>query len=330
MSATSWLRDWIDKRRASPGCRLLRGPDGQRLLLSLDESDRYHADVAAGYIFHDPTLKLAMALLKRGHVFFDIGANIGVFSISAAMRGAFVHAFELLDENIAHLQKSIVANRLRNVSVTRGAISDEKGAVGSFGYSAWGHVNQGGTGIPKLTIDSYAAGENISRIDLIKIDIEGSEISALRGMPDVLRSLKPDILVECNAIACGTFGYSYRDILRFIEGFGYHIFRISPQKLHPWEPTTIQESICVDYYATPKQLTNGSAIGDWAVCPITVDEIAAMVAAQDQHSDLHRQYVLTVQRTLPAHRTIEEAVARWQPLQDGNVERVLKVGTGLA
>ena len=227
-------------------------PDSRICRFGADLEDPYQAAIAAGHGF-DGTWRLFDALSRPGSVFLDVGANIGLYSLPAAIKGVHVHSFELLADNANRLAAGAVANSVR-IAVINAAVADGGGMVAVAGHSAYGRVVSGPGSMRKISLDAYARQHNIESIDVVKIEVEGSELSVLRGMIGILRRCAPDVIIESNVWWCGASGYSYRDLLRFLAKLGYLIYRIEGGWLRPWKLRWAQEVACADYLATMKTL----------------------------------------------------------------------------
>lgn len=132
--------------------------------------------------------------LCSGDVVFDCGANLGVFSLLAALRGAEVYAFEPIAEARFLLQKTLSLNpELADaVTVVPAALGAEEGVAeftvlpdtlvgSSMVLSQTGrHVR-----VPVTTVDTYAADHGLT-VDFLKADIEGAERQMLAGAQAVL------------------------------------------------------------------------------------------------------------------------------------------------
>lgn len=185
-------------------------------LLSLPSLTDAYIDAIAKGGWRDSTWRFLMDWIRQGQVFFDLGANIGAFAIPAGVLGAKVHAFELLPENVAALMSSKRANHLDDFSVVMCALWDLPGAIGFGGFSAWGTVlSESPMAMATLRIDDYVSQHQVKRVDLMKIDIEGSEQRALKGAIQLLDRDSPDIIIKSNAVTCGNQGYSYKELLFF-------------------------------------------------------------------------------------------------------------------
>ena len=141
-------------------------------------------------IWHRPVFynknqrKLFCDAIRPGCVVLDVGANIGVYTLLAAKRGARVFAIEADPRNLEMLRRNIRLNGLDDrVTVFPIAAGSEEGTVTLFRFKGnSGHSNLfSGTDpvqVPCKTIDSL----DLPPIDVCKMDIEGSELSALKGM----------------------------------------------------------------------------------------------------------------------------------------------------
>jgi FkbM family methyltransferase len=159
--------------------------------------------------FEDAEVKTLMDAARSGRVAIDIGANVGIFTIPLARAvgtdGA-VWAFEPLPENVDRLRANVRDNELTNVRVVAAAASDTDGAL-SFqvaGDSAYGSTREvfsdWRTGrsltVPGVRLDSEWRACGMPHVSVIKIDVEGAELAALRGAQAVIRRCRPVLLVE--------------------------------------------------------------------------------------------------------------------------------------
>jgi FkbM family methyltransferase len=154
--------------------------------------------------------RLLVNSVSPGETFFDIGANLGYYSVLVAARRANVHAFEAQPLLAALIRKSI--SRLPDAKVARvvhAAVADRHGVttrlffpedkeqligVASLLQHEW---LEGGTSetVPVITIDEYMRENDLSRVDVIKLDIEGSELFALQGMHALLEERPPRLIL---------------------------------------------------------------------------------------------------------------------------------------
>lgn len=145
-------------------------------------------------------------VVKSGNTFFDIGANIGYYSILASRlvgKKGKVVAFEPLIRNISYLHRHVELNGADNVRVLPFALSTGN-TILSFSTgenSAMGHLDANGGGemlVPTVSLDEIA-----QRLDLLpnvmKIDVEGAEMDVFRGAERVLTEAHPTIFLSTHS-----------------------------------------------------------------------------------------------------------------------------------
>jgi FkbM family methyltransferase len=162
-------------------------------------------------------LKLAAELSRGAGVCFDIGANVGLYSLLFARNARRVFSFEPVPRNLAWLQRTIAANKLMNVTIIPAAVSS-KLEIASFQQGnncAMGKLSDIGD-MPALCVSVDDIVEKLGAIpDLVKIDVEGGELAVLRGAEQTLRRRAPKILLSTHGptlkAACleylGSLGY---------------------------------------------------------------------------------------------------------------------------
>lgn len=140
-------------------------------------------------------------LLYPGSTAYDIGANIGWFSLLAARKvgpSGKVVAFEPSLTNVSFLRRNAAGNDLSNVSVIPAAVGERDGwATFSEDSSLTGKLsNAGQSVVPILSLDSWLAETEQQPPQVLKIDVEGAEGAVLRGMRELLRTEKPTMIIE--------------------------------------------------------------------------------------------------------------------------------------
>jgi FkbM family methyltransferase len=181
--------------------------------------------------------------LKKGQVFFDIGANVGYYTIlGAKLVGAQgkVLAFEPVTRNLSYLYKHVLLNNANNVSIISAACSDTLSLTTfSLGSNhAMGHIIQNNALnnqvnekiilVPTVTVDAVIQQLGYSP-NVIKIDVEGAELLVLKGAQVVLREVKPLILLSTHSD-----DLRYR-CLEYLKDFDYIIDVLSEDKNNPTE-----------------------------------------------------------------------------------------------
>ncbi len=160
-------------------------------------------------IWDEPGTEFLKNNLKKDDIFIDIGANIGSYSLIASNlvgENGKVYAFEPVAGVFDSLLFNIKLNHLNNIVVIKKAILDTTGTINLFiskaenlGMSGiFHHDNENGKieTVETISLDEYISDSGIERIDMIKIDIEGAELFALKGMKRTIDKFKPVILME--------------------------------------------------------------------------------------------------------------------------------------
>lgn len=177
-------------------------------------------------------------------VFLDIGANQGEFTVLAAqiMPAGKVIAFEPVTKNVDKLRKNIEINGFRNVEVVQVALGNSSDILPIYDTTnafSDGSKHEGlqtlfpseerSTIVEMITVrrlDDILGEKNLSRISLIKIDVEGAELFVLQGAKKTIERFMPPILIEINRETCESAGYHPEQIVDLLYGFGYELFEI--------------------------------------------------------------------------------------------------------
>ena len=146
-------------------------------------------------------MKLIEEHLSINNSVFDIGAHVGYYTLLASEvvgdEGNVV-SFEPLPSNINYLKQHIKLNSCKNVKIIEAAVSEKEG-IAKFNESKnnyQGHLSDNGNiSVFKVSIDElYNKGE-LPKPDLIKIDVEGEELSVLKGAKSLLTKNSPKIFL---------------------------------------------------------------------------------------------------------------------------------------
>lgn len=183
---------------------------------------------------------LARRLLKTGMVAVDVGANWGYFSLVAAhLVGASgqVLALEPHPRLLSLLRENVGTNGLRQVQVLPLAAAAHSGSRAFIGFDErggnWG-VSRAARGsetgdfeCETAALDDLLGRHGIDRVDLVKMDIEGAEYEALRGMACGLRRHRYRALIlECHPAELSAAGRSIAACLAPLLDAGYRGWHI--------------------------------------------------------------------------------------------------------
>lgn len=179
------------------------------IMFSNGDCPRVHDIVTLGN-FEPVSMKLWCALARRASAIIDVGAHVGVYSLAAAaLRGDIqIHAFEPNPYAAARLRVNKQRNGFAQITEHLAGLADQTGVTTMGWLKKTGQISSGGALGEHASMGEKAerAVANIVRFDelniplgergLVKIDVEGAEVMALRGMRRALEQ-RPDIILEC-------------------------------------------------------------------------------------------------------------------------------------
>ncbi|MBU0633897.1 MAG: FkbM family methyltransferase [Candidatus Omnitrophica bacterium] len=184
---------------------------------------------------------IAKELIKEGDIVFDIGANFGWYSchFSKFVGGSGrVHIFEPTDIMI-RLEENIQLNRFQDIGILNNIALSDKDCdeslfvphkLGTPFASLRQHTSyrlpHEKINVPAIKIDTYVKAKEITKINFMKIDIEGAELPVLKGATHTLSSFSPIIMFELQEAHTKYFNYLPIDLMQFLNKFGYLIFEI--------------------------------------------------------------------------------------------------------
>ncbi len=218
--------------------------------------------------------------LRRGDTVIDAGAKVGVSTaITAKTVGATgrVHSFEVDPKNFRQLQRTVRRNGLVNVEAVQLALDQEPGPVtfntpcqGTGGFMtpsvpeadsaevratpqarrALDTVFQGAFETrhtyEATSIDRYVKDRKIDRLDVIRINVDGSELAVLRGGQQALKRFGPALMVEVSMFS-GDYGAGFAQLFDFLSWQGYWVYA-STRGRHNVQRVTDPSQVPVDLH----------------------------------------------------------------------------------
>lgn len=182
-------------------------------------------------------------VLRPGMTVIDVGANEGIYSIFCRARVGSqgkVIAVEPSARERLRIERNKSLNGLDDIKVIAVALCERSGSAvlhlaedGHAGHNTLGHFAaawvqpDGEEVVPSATLDAIVDQEQIAHVDLIKLDIEGAELRALRGAERTLRRDHPALLMEATEETLATQGASAAGLLEYIRQFGYALYEFS-------------------------------------------------------------------------------------------------------
>lgn len=119
-----------------------------------------------------------LEILKPNNVFFDVGAAFGYYGIFSTFltNDNSIYAFDNNKTALSFLKKNLSINN-KNINICNGKVCAKEGEG-------------------KIQLDSFIISNNLKRLSLVKIDVEGDELEVLKGALKSINKYKPDLLVE--------------------------------------------------------------------------------------------------------------------------------------
>jgi len=169
--------------------------------------------------------------IQPGMVAYDVGANIGYVSLLLAKRvgeSGQVFSFEPLPGNQERLQKNLALNPKLSVNLVHKAVADKAGKTTFLVHASGGMGKlQGSLGrnadygnkieVETISLDDFIYKEKNAAPNIAKIDIEGGEVQALKGMERLLKQAKPILLIELHGHE------SAKATWNILQGAGYDL-----------------------------------------------------------------------------------------------------------
>lgn len=181
-------------------------------------------------------------LLRRDMTVVDVGAHHGLYSLLASKCVGWhgrVVAIEPSPRELVRLEKHLRLNRASNVEIIPCAAGEDSGEAELYVVDQF---NDGcnslrppatpepvkSTRVKVRRLDEILCELDVSRVDFLKVDAEGAELSVLYGAMKLLnRSPRPAMLVEVQDIRTKPWGYPAREILQFLVRMDYQWFAIA-------------------------------------------------------------------------------------------------------
>jgi FkbM family methyltransferase len=230
---------------------------------------RYQLDLSEGidfsiYVlgaFEPGTQRTLQKLVKPGDTVFDIGANIGAHTLNMAKsagRSGKVYAFEPSDFAFAKLKRNLALNpELQSRTYPRQILLAASSAEPPEReiYASW-PLRSDGTVHPKHrgrlvtvehatveALDDFVNREGITRLDLIKIDVDGHELPVLQGASETLRRFQPTLVMEMSPYIHAEFHHIFGEFIEVLKNFGYSLRDADTGQPVPLDATQLEHLI---------------------------------------------------------------------------------------
>jgi FkbM family methyltransferase len=223
------LRDWLAPRTANMIATI---QTVDRFKMRLDTSDFIQRSIFLTGRWDEDVARIIRTTLKADDVFIDVGANVGYFSLLAARLCKRVISFEPNQNCLEQLVANVGLNDYRNIDIRNVGLAEERRSATFYIRDArnmgGGSLRQGGNktfSIELNTLDEEI-GELVPR--LIKMDIEGAELLALKGAKRLLSVTNaPDVICEISEFSLRQLGTSKEELFATMNEYGYRYRIIS-------------------------------------------------------------------------------------------------------
>ena len=215
-----------------------------RMILDVEDIRSVPFTVIAEGPYEQFQAKILVTLGKSAESFFDIGANMGYYSLAlASINPALqVKSFEPQPEIYSKFITNVSLNQLepqiKIYNYGLGSKEDKlKMYIPAFTGSGGGsfadlHTEEGAAEevlVPVQSLDKLVPPN--SNIDLMKIDVEGFEYEVITGGLELIRSVKPTIIIELLRKWMKPFGRQPQDVINLLEPLGYKVYAIGLNRL---------------------------------------------------------------------------------------------------
>jgi FkbM family methyltransferase len=201
------------------------------------------AGAAAGYALgtSEPLIQDALAAhVRSGDTVWDVGANVGFYSLIASrlVGDGKVVAFEPLPANQEAIRRNLALNEIVNVQLLELALSDEEGEAELEIHASptWAKLDTSGdtpfkrgaevsgrVRVRVSTLDAQLA--SLAPPDVVKMDIEGAEVAALRGASKLLSEHRPTLICELHG--------TNRAVTELLESHDYDVRTVETPEISP-------------------------------------------------------------------------------------------------
>jgi FkbM family methyltransferase len=186
---------------------------GWMIFMSIDVSPRMYFGIDEPWL-----AKLSTQYIQPGDVVYDIGAHIGYTSllfVQQVGKTGCVHAFEILPSVATkYLKRTIDANRLENIIIHNVGLAEKELEIDlSVGETHMANLYSVKTGdktelCKVVSLDQYIEKQGIPLPSMLKIDIEGAEISCLLGGIELIKRCLPLMIIEFHRLDLLRVGYA--------------------------------------------------------------------------------------------------------------------------
>jgi FkbM family methyltransferase len=234
-----WVIIWWLRKHLAPDLPLLSKTRWGSSWLAYNDFLGAHTFCGTG--FEDNEQLFLLSYLQKGMTVIDIGAHHGFYTLLASTKVGSqgqVIAFEPSPRELAKLKTHLSLNKCQNVQVVEVALGAEEGKVNMFVCTEHSGLNSlrlpnadtkaTEVEIKQIKLDDYLAEKQINHVDFVKMDVEGGELSVLKGAENILlNKLRPLILYEIQDIRTTPWGYKAVELYQFLKDHDYKSYHVT-------------------------------------------------------------------------------------------------------
>ena len=208
-------------------------------MTGLDSDRSVYLPIEATATWEPHVLTQMDRIIQTDFICLDIGANLGPFTaaMSHLASDGRVHSFEASRLNFDLLKHNVESNGLRNVELHHYAVTDHRGTAtlnyypdlpGCSFLSSTNLVSDVAESVEAITLDDFMRSARLEKVNVIKMDIEGSEVKGLQGAVELFQNFKPVLFIEYNPRAMRDYhNFEKRELYDVLTGFCQQILVIS-------------------------------------------------------------------------------------------------------
>lgn len=231
---------------------------GIKLFLDRYDSRFIPIEILNFHSFDPRERELIFKLAGQSNTIFDIGGNIGWYTLNFSLLDGVdkVHTFEPIPRTFNYLKRHIDFNNIDNAIINNFALSNKQGSVNFF----WSEKETGGSSMRNIqerehvnnvecetrTLDQYVE-EHGCVVDMIKCDVEGSELFVFEGGRKTIQRDKPFVFTEMLRKWSAKFDYHPNDIIYLFSELGYLCFAYVGTELKKFDQIE-EDTIPTNYF----------------------------------------------------------------------------------
>lgn len=222
----------------------MKNPGGGKIICNLDDFLPFHLFIYGNYRLEKKYEQYMLSKIQKDDVIVDVGANMGYYSIQfARLTNGKVYSFEPLSTQFSLLKRNVELNKLTNDVLINNAVSDTNEVKKIYltedeeqGTSSIEVKTSSFEEVQCTTLDDYFEKNNVTKLDVLKMDIEGHEKKALIGMKNILaKGMIREFYIEIHGGCLEAAGTSPEDICAYLRSFGYYPHSIKTGEIGEYE-----------------------------------------------------------------------------------------------